>query len=197
MQQMPHMRICRRNLFFCLGLTIGLALVVPALAQDSALSLDANRQFLANHARQSGVVTTASGLQYHILSRGFGRHPGAGDNVQIVYSARLINGTVVDRASTDLPATLSIGNALRGLSEALQLMQAGDRWELVIPADLALGSKQTSTIPANQTLIFDLTLVAIAPPSSASGAQDESPFSLFSRERGKDAEAGAMIRIPQ
>jgi hypothetical protein len=74
-------------------------------------------------------------------------------------------------------------------------MQTGDHWEIVVPADLALGSRGAGAIPPNQTLVFDLTLLAILPLSSENGTQDSSPFSVFSRERGKDAEAGAVIRI--
>src|SRR5262249_12849151 len=60
-----------------------------------------------------------------------GRHPTAADTVEASYSGYLVNGTLVDRASTDLPATIPVSTALRGLSEALQLMQVGDHWEIV------------------------------------------------------------------
>ena len=168
----------------------------PTLAADDPLSAGANSQFLITHAREQGVITRQSGLQYRILKNGFGVHPSPADTAQISYSAYLINGKLVDRAPMDLPATLSLSGALRGLNEALQLMQVGDRWELILPADLALGSKGTANgaIPPNQVLIFDVTLLAVMPPQ-ASGAQDTSPLAIFGRERGKDTEAGAMLRI--
>jgi FKBP-type peptidyl-prolyl cis-trans isomerase len=165
-------------------------------AADDPLSAGANSQFLTAHAREQGVSVRQSGLQFRILKNGFGIHPSSADTVQISYSAYLIDGKLVDRAPMDLPATLPLSSALRGMSEALQMMHVGDRWELVLPADLALGSKGTANgiIPPNQVLIFDVTLLAVMPPQ-AGGAQDTSPLAIFGRERGKDTEAGAMLRI--
>ena len=187
--------IHRLSLLFYLCLMVFVLSGRSASATADTLSTVANRQFLTSHAQKPCVVVRSSGLQYRILARGFGRHPSSSDNVEITYDAHLIDGAVVDRASTDLPATLTLSSTLRGLSEALQLMQTGDHWEIVVPADLALGSRGAGAIPPNQTLVFDLTLLAILPLSSENGTQDSSPFSVFSRERGKDAEAGAVIRI--
>jgi FKBP-type peptidyl-prolyl cis-trans isomerase len=168
----------------------------PGLAADGAPSLEDNQRFLAANSHKPGVMTRPSGLQYRILRNGLGRHPTIADSVEVSYSGTLINGRLVDRTSTDLPAILPISTALRGLSEALQMMQVGDRWELVLPSDIALGSKGTANgvIPPNQTLIFDISLLAIIPPSAGT-SESASPLSLFGRERGKDTEAGAMLRI--
>ena len=91
--------------------------------------------------------------------------------MQISYSAHLINAKLVDTATSDLPAVMVVSNAVRGLNEALQLMQAGDHWELVIPSDLAFGGKGTPDggVPPNQTLVFDITLMAVTPAQTAQG----------------------------
>jgi len=170
----------------------------PVHAADDALSATANHAFLAANAHKPGVKTRPSGLQYRILRNGFGPHPGAADTVQISYSAHLINSKLVDTASTDLPAVMTVSNVLRGLNEALQLMQPGDHWELVIPADLAFGGKGTPDggVPPGQTLVFDITLLSVTQAQVAQG-QASSGVSLYGRQRGISNEAGAMFTIPQ
>jgi FKBP-type peptidyl-prolyl cis-trans isomerase len=170
----------------------------PVRAADDALSPAANHAFLDANAHRPGVTVRPSGLQYRILRNGFGSHPAVTDAVEISYSARLINSKVVDTASPDLPATLAVSNVLGGLSEALRLMQPGDRWELVIPSDLAFGGKGTpnGTVPPNQTLVFDVTMLAVIPPQ-ASRSQDSSGLSLYGRDRGVSHEAGAMFTLRQ
>jgi hypothetical protein len=81
---------------------------------------------------------------------------------------------------------------MAGLAEALPLMHVGDRWQLVLPANLALGSKGAANgaVPPNQTLLFDLTLIAAAPPAPGQVAA-ENPFSVWSNGR----ENGASFTI--
>lgn len=136
----------------------------PASAADSSLSADANAAFLANNAKQKGVVTRPSGLQYRILRNGFGARPSARDSVTVYYKGSLINGTVFDATEAGLPATFQTNKLIPGWTEALQLMREGDHWQLVIPTELAYGSRGAGTvIPPNQTLIFDLQLVKVTP----------------------------------
>jgi FKBP-type peptidyl-prolyl cis-trans isomerase FklB len=181
-----------------LFLTLLVLAAAPARAADDALSAAANHAFLTANAHKPGVMVRPSGLQYRILRNGFGTHPSAADTVQISYSAHLINAKLVDTASTDLPAVMIVSNVLRGLNEALQLMQAGDHWELVIPSDLAFGGKGTpnGSIPPNQTLVFDITLMAVTPAQTAQG-QVSAGVSVYGRDRGIGHEAGAMFTIPQ
>jgi len=171
---------------------------VPAWAADESLSAAANHAFLTANAHKPGVRVTHSGLQYRVLRSGFGTHPTGADTVQISYSTRLINSKMVDSASADLPAVMAVNNVLRGLNEALQLMQAGDHWELVIPPELAFGGKGTpdGTVPPDQALVFDITLISVT-RAQAAQSQDGSPFSLYGRDRGIGREAGAMFTLRQ
>ena len=170
-------------------------LAAPAHADDPP-SAAANRAFLADNAGKPGVTVLPSGLEFRILRNGFGNHPTAADFAEFSYSTRLINGKVVDSASSDLPANLQVSNLMRGLNEAVQRMQVGDRWELVVPAELALGAKGNSAVPPNQTLIFDITLMAVSRPQQAQG-QDSSPISVYGYNRGTEHQAGAMFTIKQ
>jgi len=139
------------------------------LAADPALSAQANADFLANNLKQPGMQRRPDGLQYKIIQNGFGRHPLAGDSVEVYYTGKMINGTVFDGTSPGLPATFVVANGrlISGWVEALQMMREGDHWQIFIPAPLAYGAKGASdgSIPPNQTLIFDLRLLsAKAPP---------------------------------
>lgn len=180
------------------ALLLALLACVPARAADDALGSAANHAFLAANAHKPGVKVRPSGLQYRILRSGFGAHPTLADTVQISYSVHLINSKLVDTASADLPAVMAVGNAVRGLNEALQLMQPGDHWELAVPPDLAFGGKGTPNgdVPPNQVLVFDITLLSVAPAQRATG-QAGSGVSVYGRDRGTSHEAGAMFTILQ
>jgi FKBP-type peptidyl-prolyl cis-trans isomerase len=69
-------------------------------------------------------------------------------------------------------ATFTAGRLIPGWVIALQLMRPGDRWELVVPPELAYGEKGAGqgVIPPNATLIFDVELVSILPPAPPAGA---------------------------
>jgi FKBP-type peptidyl-prolyl cis-trans isomerase FklB len=141
-----------------------LLLSVPASAADNSLSAEANAAFLANNAKQTGVIMRPSGLQYRILQNGYGKRPSARDSVTVYYKGTLINGTVFDSTEAGLPATFQTNHLIPGWTEALQLMREGDHWQLVIPAELAYGSRGAgNVIPPNQTLVFDLQLVTVTP----------------------------------
>jgi FKBP-type peptidyl-prolyl cis-trans isomerase FklB len=136
------------------------------LAADPALSAQANDAFLANNLRQPGVLHRPSGLQYKILQNGYGRHPGPADTVSVYYTGTLINGKVFDGTSPGLPAALQVGKVVRGWTEALQLMREGDHWMIWIPANLNYSPAEAIArgLPPNQTMIFDLRLLASKGP---------------------------------
>ncbi|MEN3940618.1 FKBP-type peptidyl-prolyl cis-trans isomerase [Prosthecobacter sp. SYSU 5D2] len=113
----------------------------------------------------SGVVTTASGLQYRVLKSGpaGGRSPTFFDSVMVHYHGTLTNGTVFDSSmERGQPATFGVGQVIAGWTEALKLMKPGDKWQLYIPSQLAYGSQAVGgKIPANSDLIFQVELLQI------------------------------------
>jgi FKBP-type peptidyl-prolyl cis-trans isomerase FklB len=121
------------------------------------------REFLAANAKKEGVVTTASGLQYRILEAGTGRTPGATDTVTVNYRGTLIDGTEFDSSySRNKPATFGVGGVIPGWTEALQLMQPGDKWQLFIPPEQAYGERGAGNkIPPNSLLIFEVELISV------------------------------------
>jgi FKBP-type peptidyl-prolyl cis-trans isomerase len=136
------------------------------LIADPALSVQANADFMANNYRQPGVLHRPSGLQYRILQNGYGRHPGGADRVEVYYTGKLINGKVFDGTSPGLPAAFQVSKVVPGWTEALQLMREGDHWIIWVPASIAYGTRGLAEggIPPNQTLVFDVRLIATKGP---------------------------------
>lgn len=159
---------------FVLAALVTLA-VLPAQAADPSLSAAANQAFLANNAQQKGVVTRPSGLQYRIIQNGFGAHPKATDHVSVYYTGKLINGKIFDGTEPGLPADFVTNQLIPGWTEALEIMREGDRWQIVIPASLAYGSRGTpdGSIPPNQTLVFDLQLLKVLPKTKEEEEQEQ------------------------
>jgi len=150
------------------GLALALLLAgstMAASAADRGLSPQANAAYIADFGKKPGVYKRQSGLEYKILQNGFGARPSATDIVTVYYKGQLINGKVFDATEPGFPAEFPVGNLIPGWTEALQLMREGDHWQLVIPANLAYGTRGAGdTIPPNQTLVFDLTLVKVTHP---------------------------------
>ena len=139
------------------------AKLVQEQQQLAAKNLEAGKQFLAENAKKEGVVTTASGLQYKVISSGDGKMPKAEDTVTTHYRGTLIDGREFDSSySRGQPASFPVKGVIKGWTEALQLMKVGDKWELYIPSELAYGEAQRSDlIQPNSTLVFELELLGI------------------------------------
>lgn len=139
---------------------IGVFFSGGAMAGD--LSAAANQAFLAANATKAGVVTRPSGLQYRVIKAGNGKSPKASDMVQVTYKGWLIDNTVFDGTKPGDTAEFPANRLIPGWVEALSLMKEGDEWELVIPSNLAYGERGAgNVIPANQTLVFDMTLIKV------------------------------------
>ncbi|MEI7038304.1 FKBP-type peptidyl-prolyl cis-trans isomerase [Fulvimonas yonginensis] len=130
--------------------------------------------FLAKNKTQPGVKTTASGLQYKVISEGTGPRPGPNDTVQVNYVGTFVNGEKFD-ASADhgnQPAPIPLNGVIPGFREGLQLMKTGAHYMLYIPSNLAYGAQPQNGFPPNATIIFDVTLVKTGPtPAGGQGDQ--------------------------
>jgi FKBP-type peptidyl-prolyl cis-trans isomerase len=132
------------------------------LAVDYQKAKPLNDQLLAQNKEKEGVKETASGLQYRVITEGTGAIPKMGDVVMVNYTGKLADGTVFDSSvERGEPAMLAVGRLIPGWTEALQMMQVGSKWELVIPSELGYGKYPQPTIPANSVLFFDVELLDI------------------------------------
>jgi len=130
------------------------------------LTAESNGKFLTDNARAPDVVTTASGLQYKIITTGHGKQiSGPTDMVTVTYKGWTIDGHVFDQTPAGQTASFPAGRLIPGWVEALKLMHEGDEWQLVIPAGLGYGAQGAGgDIGPNQTLVFDMKLVSVGPP---------------------------------
>lgn len=121
------------------------------------------RAFLEQNKKRSGVTTTASGLQYEILTKGNGPVPKAGDTVTAHYRGTLLDGKEFDNSyKRGEPLSIPVTGVIPGWTEALQLMPVGSKWKLYIPSALAYGDYGAGQdIPGGAALIFEVELLGI------------------------------------
>ncbi len=119
--------------------------------------------FLAENKGKKGVQSTASGLQYQVVTQGKGAKPAATDRVKVHYTGTLLDGTKFD-SSVDRgqPAEFALNQVIPGWTEGLQLMPVGSKYTFWIPSDLAYGDRGTpGPIGPNATLKFEVELLEI------------------------------------
>jgi len=123
----------------------------------------AGEQFLAENKAKTGVTTTASGLQYQVLQEGTGAKPGPNDRVTVHYTGTTLKGEKFDSSyDRGTPATFPVGGVIPGWTEALQLMKAGAKYKIFIPAELAYGENGSGpAIGPNSVLVFDVELISV------------------------------------
>ena len=132
-------------------------------AAEGKKNKEEGEKFLAANKKKDGVKTTDSGLQYEIIKEGKGATPKATDKVRVHYHGTLIDGTVFDSSvEREVPAEFPVNRVIKGWTEALQLMQVGDKYRLVIPSDLAYGQNGAGgDIGPNAVLVFEVELLDI------------------------------------
>lgn len=126
---------------------------------------DSNKQqgeaFLAANRAKPGVISLASGVQYKILRAGQGRMPTEASVVVCRYRGALIDGTEFDKSEAKKSAALSVAGFLPGLKEAVKLMSAGAKWQIVIPPQLAYGALGDRGVGPNAVLIYDMEIISV------------------------------------
>jgi FKBP-type peptidyl-prolyl cis-trans isomerase FklB len=137
------------------------------VAAEETMAIAKNKKageaFLTENKKKEGVVVTTSGLQYKILKQGSGAKPATGSSVTVHYKGTLVDGTVFDSSfDRGQPATLSLGQVIKGWQEAVPMMKTGSTWQIYVPSELAYGDRAASELigPAS-TLIFDIELISI------------------------------------
>jgi FKBP-type peptidyl-prolyl cis-trans isomerase len=135
-------------------------------ARDAAgkRNVAAAQKFLAGNGKLPGVVTTASGLQYKIVTAGSGASPKPTDEVKVHYRGTLLNGSEFDSSyKRNEPAVFPVNGVIKGWQEALVLMKPGAKWKLFIPPALAYDMNPKPGIPPGSALVFDVELLAVTP----------------------------------
>ena len=123
----------------------------------------AGQEYLDTNKKKKGVTVTKSGLQYEVVKKGDGPLPKATDTVKVDYIGTLADGTEFDNSiKRGEPAVFGVGQVIPGWSEALQLMNVGSKFRIVIPADLAYGDNGAPpVIEPGSVLVFEVDLRSI------------------------------------
>jgi len=131
-------------------------------ARDTA-NWEKMQAYLEANKQKPGVQVTASGLQYRQLQapvKETARKPTWASTVQVRYKGTLIDGTVFDETKAE-PAEFEAGGVIKGWQEALTSMREGEKWEVVIPSELAYGCKGKNPIKPDQVLVFEIDLLKV------------------------------------
>lgn len=131
--------------------------------EQSKKSQEEGEKYLADNAKKSGVKTTASGLQYEVITEGKGAHPTAQDKVTVHYKGTLINGETFDSSyDRGQPVSFPLANVIPGWTEGVQLMTPGSKYKFTIPSKLAYGERGAGVkIGPNSTLVFEVELLSV------------------------------------
>ena len=108
--------------------------------------------------------TTASGVNYAIITQGEGPVVEAGKIITVHYSGYLQDGTMFDSSvERDEPIKFVVGQGqvVPGWDEGLQLLKKGDKARFIIPPKLGYGEMVLEKIPANSTLVFDTEVIDV------------------------------------
>jgi len=131
-----------------------------AVAGESNLA--EGQKFLAENKVKEGVQTTASGLQYKVVTMGDGAKPVATDTVKVHYRGTLLDGTEFDSSyARNEPISFGLNRVIAGWTEGVALMPIGSKFMFYIPPELAYGAGGGGPIPPNSTLIFEVELLDI------------------------------------
>ncbi len=151
---------------FIVAQSLGLT---PEQIEDQILLADINAEegtaYRAANARRPTVVTMANGLQVEILLAGDGAIPMEDDWVQVHYRGMHIDGREFENSWRKREAaTVAVANTIPGWRQALMSIPVGTRIRLVLPPELAYGRPGGGHIGPEETLVFELELLAIVEP---------------------------------
>src|SRR5579863_7252527 len=154
-----------------MGMEIGNSMGTPmggvAQAESKAGEAGASRDFLdAFHKLpDSRFKQSPSGLKVAVLSEGQGATATKGATVKVRYTGWLPDGTKFDSSEDKgqpFELKLGSGQVIQGWEEALAGMKPGEKRQVVIPPNLAYGSRQVGNIPPNSTLIFNIEVLSVS-----------------------------------
>lgn len=144
--------------------------LLAAVLGGAALAFQGD-DFFTRNGRASGVITTASGLQYKVIAPGSGPKPTDTDVALVNYEGKLLNGTVFDKS--ERPSPFPVSGVVPGFSEGLKLMSKGAKYRFWIKPELGYGAKGAGPIPANAPLMFDVELIDFLPEATLRQMQQQ------------------------
>lgn len=130
--------------------------------EDAIVNLENGAAFLEENGKKEGVITTETGLQYEVVTKGDGPMPADTSRVTVHYEGKLIDGEVFDSSyDNGEPVSFALNGVIAGWTEGLQLMPVGSTYMLYVPSNLGYGPRASGPIPGNSVLIFKVELLSM------------------------------------
>jgi peptidylprolyl isomerase len=148
-----------------------------------------------------------SGIEYMIKTKGSGDKPAINDIVKVHYTLMLSDSTVIDSSferGEPVFFKLGAGQVIKGWDIAMALLNEGDEAILIIPPDLAYGDQPMGDIPANSTLLFNVSIVDIIPAPrpfeldrgvTVTETDQGLKYAVLERGRGSKLQPGMRVKV--
>jgi FKBP-type peptidyl-prolyl cis-trans isomerase FkpA len=130
---------------------------------EAEKAIKAGEDWMVENGKRPGVTTTASGLQYEVVTQGNGPRAAIKDTVVVNYRGTFTNGTEFDgNIPNGPPVRFSLTQVIPGWTEVLQLMPAGSKWKVYVPSHLGYGAEGNGPrIPPHSVLLFDMEVLEV------------------------------------
>jgi len=150
-----------------------LKMVLSSMQADITRKMSNDRQNKANTAREKGnifqgeykskpgVVVLPGNLMYRVITQGKGDKPSEVGTVVVRYRGTFVDGTEFDATPEGKTSTIRMADVITGWREVLKRMPAGSTIEMVVPPAQAYGTRGAGSIGPNETLVFNVELVAV------------------------------------
>jgi FKBP-type peptidyl-prolyl cis-trans isomerase FkpA len=101
-------------------------------------------------------ATMPAAVKVDTITAGSGASPTVADVALINYKGTLPSGKVFDEQKN---AVFPLAGVVPGFTKALEQMQKGGKYKVLIPSELAYGNQQAGEIPPNTDLTFEIELL--------------------------------------
>jgi peptidylprolyl isomerase len=155
----------KKRTLVLIAAAVALSFLAPRVFADEK----ANAEEKNEKKGESKMVKTTSGLQYEDTLVGAGAQPKTGQTCVMHYTGWLWENNAkgkkfdssVDRGQPfEFP--LGVGRVIKGWDEGVSTMKVGGKRTLLIPPQLAYGSRGAgSAVPPNATLLFEVELLGV------------------------------------
>ena len=154
-----------QSIFWCFaaGLVLLLVSCNPASKYEKA-----EKESIQNYLSSNPADTfdlKPSGLYYHNILTGTGRTPVIHDTAYVQYTGMFLDGTpfTTTEGQPDQAFPVAEGYLIAGFDEGITYMKEGGKARFLIPSSLAYGPGGYYSIPGYTPLLYDVTLVRVAP----------------------------------
>lgn len=127
-----------------------------------------NQMVLEANKNTPGVITTGSGLQYHIISDSQPTEPKPDDESYILCNYIVMLPAGNKQVDSGTAATFALSNVVAGFREGIKKIHKYGKIEMWVPADIAYGEDGVGSegsynyIPPYSTVYFQVDLRDVA-----------------------------------